>query len=204
MTQDELAVILEGVDGWLGIEEAYHLYTLASQVTEGVITEIGAYHGRSTLALAWGARIGSRYYDLRVESPAIQHSFKYVYSIDPHHDHTQGGVHFIDEDGLAWARNVLEKCKESHVKPVFLPSEIVGKCWQYPIGLLFIDGMHDNVESDWNDFSPHVTTDGRVAVHDSTGAWDAPTALVKRVVEDGAWVMETQIGYTSVLKRGNE
>lgn len=187
MTQDELSVILQGVAGWLGVEEAYHLYTLASQVTDGVIVEIGAYHGRSTLALGHGASIHKTY----------------VYSIDPHHNHEQGGIVFDDNDGRWWMENVIEDWRVAQVvKPVFLPSELVGACWDIPIGLLFIDGIHDNVASDFNYYSAWLTPAGRVAMHDSTGAWDAPTALVNFLCETGAWQLETQIGYTSVLKRG--
>src|SRR5512139_512484 len=62
------------------------LYQLATQVTEGVIVELGAYVGRSAIALAWDATVP-------------------VYSIDDYTDHLDwSNKHYGSENEAAYLR----------------------------------------------------------------------------------------------------
>ena len=189
MTQDELSVILKDVAGWLAVEEAYWLYSAAAKLPEGsTIVEIGSYHGRSTIALALGAK----------QSGSV------VYAIDPHHVHEAGGYQFGPADNVAFMRNILAAGVVEWVRVINSHSfNAYGaiKAESVQIGVLFIDGNHlyGLVEHDFRCYTDFIT-DGLVAIHDSTGAWEGPTRVVQEALADGWRLVET-VGYTSILER---
>lgn len=188
MTKDELAAALDGIPGWLELEEAYALHLLAQSAGTAII-EIGSYHGRSTIALATGAPEGVP-----------------VYSIDPHHAHTAGGILFTAADGEAWMVNVLSAGIGAKVKPVMLPSRQAHLAlfeavpW---VDLVFIDGAHDeeSVYADFYNSSMRLAPGGKIAVHDSTGAWEGPSRVVERVLATNKWRVVQTVGYTNILER---
>ena len=175
--------VLVGVGGWLSDEEADFLRGLAAECA-GDIVEIGAYHGRSTIALAWGAQTRG----------AV------VYSIDPHLEHVQGGITFTHEDGAIYLRHLIDAGVLDIVKPVMLPSALVK-----PIpsaGLVFIDGDHAYaaVKADFETFAEGARADVIAVLHDSTGAWEGPTRVAREKAASG-WDIVRQFGYSTVLRR---
>ena len=54
----QLEAAIDGVKGWLALSEAWALHEAARRKGRGAIVEVGSYHGRSTIALALGARAG--------------------------------------------------------------------------------------------------------------------------------------------------
>lgn len=188
MTRDDLAAALDGIPGWLELDEAYALHLLA-QLAGTAVIEIGSYHGRSTIALATGTPEGVP-----------------VYSIDPHHTHTAGGILFTDHDGQAWMLNVLAAGVGAKVKPVMLPSRQAHLAlfdavpW---VDLVFIDGAHDEetVRADFYNSSLRLGVGGKIAVHDSTGAWDGPTCVVAEAVESGKWRIVQTVCHTHILEK---
>ncbi len=56
------------------------------------------------------------------------------------------------------------------IRPINLSSLQVAKFWTEPIGLLLIDGDHDQAEADLTAWMPHVVDGGIVAMHDSNYA----------------------------------
>lgn len=186
MHADELSAILKDIDGWLDIEEAYALYRLAAQVAStDTVVEIGSYHGRSTIALALGAK----------EANAV------LYAIDPHHEHVAGGHNFGATDNLRFMANMIAPPDLDNVRVINLPSIEMVRAWYRRIGLLFIDGAHDYeaVQADFVGYGAYVT-DGVIAIHDSTGAWEGPTRVVQETINDG-WSLVKTIGCTSILRR---
>jgi Methyltransferase domain len=67
--------------------------------------------------------------------------------------------------------------------------------WRHPIDFLFMDGDHSHgaVTRDWDDWSPHLTADAVVAIHDANpdapwvGQDDGPPALVRRITGTTDW-----------------
>lgn len=148
----DIDVMLAGIEGWLGSQEAHLLHTIASEIEPPqVIVEIGAYRGRSTIALAKGARVP-------------------VYSIDIHQQQPGDNFAFSDEDRAVWTANVLKAGVAGKVRPINLPSQNVPDAWTgEPVGFLFIDGAHsyDAILGDLEGWLPVMALNGRVAFHDS-------------------------------------
>lgn len=194
-TIEYLEEILHEVHGWLGIDEAELLYNLARDA-KGSVIEIGSYHGRSTIALAKG-----------IQARGITPPVDYVYAIDPHNNHDVGEFHFDMGDNTSFMFNMWGNSVVDTVRVINVPSEHamdMRTYWNWlHYELVFIDGCHDygNVLADFEAFAYHLSRNGKIAIHDSTGGWEGPTRVVKEAIESGAWELVTQVGYTSVLRR---
>jgi MMP 1-O-methyltransferase len=157
---DELARLhgaLADVEGWLTDEEAEVLFELAKRCTgRGVITEIGSWKGRSTIALALGSQAGRGVPVYAVDRPrgAIFETFQ---------------------------RNVEKAGVGNVVRPINSSSEEAVHEIDEPIEVLFIDASHKypEVKRDFDLWVPKVLDGGVVAMHDTT--WFAGP---KKVAED--------------------
>ena len=151
MTDEQFAKI-QLIEGLVKPSEGKRLNELASQVTEGVIVEIGSYKGLSTCYLAIDAKVP-------------------VYAIDV----WDSGIFY---DPVRAARfNVLETFAAfcDNIKALGVKVEIlkgrsseIAKIWTQPIGMLFIDGCHSyrGCKADFVDYSPHIIPGGFIAFHD--------------------------------------
>jgi predicted O-methyltransferase YrrM len=154
-TRQDVALV-ESIEGWLGREEIELLLERAAAVTalQGMV-EIGNYRGRSTVALALGARRGSG-------AP--------LYSIDPHHPFVgPRGGRFGPEDQAALYANLTRAGVGAQVHVVALESRAVAASWSGPaLGLLFIDGDHryDAVRADFTAWRPHLSPGAAVLFDD--------------------------------------
>lgn len=155
---DRCLNVIMSVDGQISREEAKTLLKLARQIPSGrVIVEIGAYRGRSTIALAFGSSLGE---------------VNRVYAVDPHVPF-QGvlGGRFGPEDQEALYQNLVKSGMGKIVAVVSLSSKAVASCWsERNIGLLWIDGNHtyEAVCEDYESWEPLIAEDGIVAFHDTT------------------------------------
>lgn len=177
------------VNGFITEAEAELLYRLAQQVPDnGKIVEIGAYQGRSTCALAIGARRGT---------PADEPQ---VYSIDSHPTYEAGGTLFGPKDNALYYENIAHYGIGDIVRTINLPSEQVILCWVNHIDLLWIDGSHEEgqVRFDWFGWSWHADI---VAMHDTAGHHPAVTALVSEIIVRGEWEVIEKVDAITVLKR---
>jgi MMP 1-O-methyltransferase len=145
------------VPGWLSDEEGEALYELARECTgRGVIVEIGSWKGKSTICLGLGSRAGN----------GVR-----IFAVDPHADYRHGEFKDnIERAGIA-----------DLVTPVKGLSQDVVEGFQEPIGLLFVDGSHEeeDVRHDFETWVPKVIEGGTVAFHDTT--WHAG---VRKVVAE--------------------
>lgn len=133
------------IDGFLGKREGPFLHLLAQSGAKlGNIVEIGSYQGKSALWLGKGAQAVSQ---------------RRVYAIDPKHARADS----------RFTANMSQAGLGSTVQPMAMRSSDALKSWNEPIGFLWIDGDHsyEGAAFDFYGWSPHVTVDGIVALHDT-------------------------------------
>lgn len=143
------------------------------QASQSVV-EIGSFHGKSTVGLGLVAKT------LRPDAK--------VYAIDPHEGELTEGDHIVNVEPTfaAFMANITNAGLRNIVVPIKERSTDVN--WSKPIGLLFIDGLHDyySVAHDFAHFAPSVVPGGYIAFHDY-GKPDFPgvTAFVDETIDLG-------------------
>lgn len=176
-------------EGMTSVAEAKLLYRLASEVRQGCIVEVGAYRGRSSIALALGAANSSAH--------------PVVFSLDPHVEfHGAMGGHFGPWDRTAYLRNLIRAGVTETVRPISLSAEVVREGWNEPIGLLWLDGDHtyEGVKRDLEAFEPWLVAGAIVAFDDSTTPQSGPDKLLAEL--DGElWQRKEIVGKVTVMKR---
>ena len=180
--------ILNNVHGFISLAEAKLLYTLASQVPSGGnIVEIGAYCGRSTIALALGAKVNG----------------VFVWSIDPHPTYEAGGTQYGMADNQEYYHNIAYYRVGDVVRTINLPSTNSG--YAQDTDLLWIDGSHvyKDVEWDFRHYSRMINPygDGKIALHDTAGFHPGVTQLVNEILAAGQWKISQRVDAISVLER---
>src|SRR5260370_19013548 len=167
--------------GWLSPAEGDLLFHLASPCPAGCIVEIGSFQGKSITYLAAGSDAGARV-------P--------VYSIDPHTGDGDASGSFP-----AFQRQVARSGLAHLVRPIVATSQQAAIDFDEQIGLLFIDGAHDDasVKLDWDLWVPKVLPGGFVAMHD-TLLWRAPSEIAeKRIIRSADFV---RIGVSDSITAG--
>ncbi len=184
--------LAERIEGWLAQQEGGLLYRYARQVTHGCIVEIGAWGGRSTVCLAYGARHAGR------DVP--------VYAVD-----TWSGYAEIaprERHGLLlpwWDANLEDAgCGDAAIA-VCEDSVAVGQSWQgEKVALLFIDGAHggEQPQRDYEAWLPHLTADAVVVFHDVLDQrFPLLQALVRRLSLSGEYRPLEVAGQCAALQR---
>jgi predicted O-methyltransferase YrrM len=145
----------------------------------GSIVEVGAYKGKSTIALASGSACAGR---------------EKVMSIDPH----GGGT-------LEVFRGNIAKCGLSgQVMTVVAVSREAREKFEGPIRLIFIDGLHDykSVKDDIELWKGPVIDGGILAFHD----YNYPTVhqAVKELTDSLAYTFEVEVGCTAFVSKGKQ
>lgn len=144
------------IAGWLTRAEAGLLYDAAAAVPAGrAVVEIGSFAGKSTVALALGARSGAG---------------ARVHAVDPHTGsaETSAVTGFLDTFGLFKA-NLERHGAAAQVDVVRDFSVSAAARFDRPVAFLFIDGAHGYraVRADFEGWFPRVVEGGFVAFHDS-------------------------------------
>jgi predicted O-methyltransferase YrrM len=124
-TMKELEAVYS-LPGMLTLAEIDCLYQLGQfNEQSGAIVEIGSWKGKSTVALALGAR--------KIHKEKI-------YAIDPHKILPEEGYY---EDTERDFRATIDQAGVSDgVMPMIMTSEEAARGWNKPIRLLWIDGDH--------------------------------------------------------------
>jgi predicted O-methyltransferase YrrM len=157
---DDLALeaALEGVDGWLHLDEAHELVRAVLDQPPGgplSVVEIGSWKGRSTVALALAAR---------------QRGDAVVTAIDPHLG--DNGEWAQESDTYeAFLRNVSVAGLDDMVRPIRKFShEARADVDDGSVGVLFVDGSHryEDVRRDIEDWVPTLTEGAIIAFNDSS------------------------------------
>lgn len=81
--------------------------------------------------------------------------------------------------------------------------------WNKPIDLLFLDGDHtyEGVKRDFDEWTPHLTREGQVALHDAraeaawTQAHHGPVRLLEELSQSPHWCLTDAVDSLAVLRR---
>ena len=174
------------IKGFLDEDEADRLFSLAHVASKiAPCLEIGSYCGKSAIYL--GA--------------ACKENKSVLFSLDHHtgSEEQQPGQEYFDPDLLNpetgkidtlhfFLKTIEQFDLENAVIPVIGRSEIVGRVWQTPLSLIFIDGSHsyESVLNDYKIWSKHLIVGGYLLFHDvfpdpSKGG-QAPYLVYRRAV----------------------
>jgi predicted O-methyltransferase YrrM len=154
------------IKGFLDEDEADRLFNLALSASRiGICLEIGSYCGKSAIYLG----------------TACKENHSVLFSLDHHtgSEEQQPGQEYFDPDLLDQETGQIDTLRlfrktiedfdlENAVIPVIGRSEIVGRVWQTPLSLIFIDGSHayESVLNDYKIWSKHLIVGGYLLFHD--------------------------------------
>lgn len=181
--------------GWFTEPEAELLLTTAGTVLWELpptcaVVEVGSYYGRSTVLLA------SAMLDLRPGGRLI--------AIDPH----DGVISLSGRPDQKGAPTFEAFCRTLTAAGVRDAVEIVRErstdvVWDQPIGLLFVDGLHDydSVRADFDHFDRWILPGGFVAFHDCSEDFPGVVRLVDEVDERPEYGWVDRAGDLVVLRK---
>jgi predicted O-methyltransferase YrrM len=153
------------VEGWLNEEQGMALFDAAASCSgRGAIVEIGSWKGRSTVWLAYGARLAGQ--------P--------VFAIDPHvNSREDPSARTLTE----FSENLRRAGVADVVKPVVMPARQAVRVIDGGVEVLFIDGDHSDAgaEDDAAVWLPRLVDGGTVLMHDvATASYTGPRKVFRR------------------------
>lgn len=193
------------IKGFLDFEEAGQLYLLSLEASKlAPCLEIGSYCGKSAIFLGTACR----------KNNAV------LFSLDHHtgSEEQQPGQEYFDPDLLdadtgkidtlrLFRKTLVDFDLENTVIPVIGKSEIVGRSWKTPLGLLFIDGSHayESVLSDYQTWSQHVIPGGYLVFHDifpnPADGGQAPYLVYQQAVQSGCYASAPLFKSLGILRK---
>ena len=170
----EVSGLIDGVEGWLSVDQAARLYAAAAATRAGQqIVEIGSFRGRSTIVLAGAAPDGVA-----------------IVAIDPHAGTDRGPqeIHgFEDEaksDHDVFIANLAAAGLAHRVRHIRELSNDATGAVTGSIALLYIDGAHRfaPARADIRTWGARVEPGGTVLIHDSFASVGVTMAIVRELV----------------------
>jgi len=182
---------IDKVKGFLDEREADCLYRIALDAgRKGPCLEIGSYCGKSSVYLGMACKINGTI----------------LYSIDHHRgsEEQQPGEEYFDPDLLDqdtgkidtlrfFRKTIADFGLEDIVIPVVGRSSVIGKFWNTPLSLLFIDGSHayDAALNDYEIWAKHLIDGGYLLFHDifsdPAKGGQAPYLVYQKAVSSGLY-----------------
>src|SRR6476469_10511575 len=201
---DALRKAAEAARGFMPPDEGLALHDAAAATAiDGPFLEIGSYCGKSAVYLGAAAR----------ERGTV------LFTVDHHRgseENQAGWEHHDPEvvdprtgrmDTLPFFRRTIEDAGlEDAVVALVGDSPTVGRFWQTPVGLLFIDGGHaeDVAMADYDGWARFVAAGGVLAIHDvfedPADGGQAPFRVWQRAVAEGFTPLATT-GSLRTLRR---
>ncbi|MFT4156069.1 glycosyltransferase [Parafilimonas sp.] len=186
------------IEGWLTDEEAdLMIATTIKAVTQFkqpiTITEVGCFHGKSTVL--FGSLL--KYY-----SPGSR-----IFSIDPH-DGKQGAeghaVFTYPPSYNSFKKNMEDAAITEIVEAI--QDRACNIKWVKPVSILFIDGLHDykNVSNDFNQFTSYLIKDAYIMFHDYADYFPGVKTFVNELLQSDKYVKVDCINSLMVIKKIKE
>ncbi len=196
---------ISGIKGFIDPDEGQRLYELALEAARlGPCLEVGSYCGKSAVYLA----------------TACRQRGQILFSIDHHRgsEEQQPGQPYFDPelfdprqfkiDTFAFFRRTIEQAGlEQTVVPLVCSSLLAARSWTTALGLIFIDGSHDqaSVESDFNQWSPHLITGGYLLFHDvfpnPADGGQGPYMAYRQAIASSLYEVLPMTGSLAVLRK---
>ncbi len=196
---------IHNVKGFLDEEEAGLLYRLALEASKSSpCLEIGSYCGKSAVFLGTACR----------ENKTV------LFSIDHHtgSEEQQPGQEYFDPDLLDKETGKIDTLRlfrktvddfdlGNAVIPVIGRSDVIGRAWNTPLGLIFIDGSHayESVLNDYQIWAKHIIPGGYLVFHDifpdPAQGGQAPYLVYQQAVSSGLYNVQPLFKSVGVLKR---
>jgi hypothetical protein len=186
--------------GLVQVPEGQRLYDLARVTNSATaIVEIGTHTGLSTCWMAAGSRRGRG---------------AHITAVDPWGAPRPGTkddpFELGDGDGVyrKFAENVTIEGHWRSITPLRARSLEAAALWVQPIGLLFVDAIHEYaaVKADYEAWLPHIAVGGWLAFHDYANEPDheyygVAEAVEAVVVPSGLWSTPTVTEYLWTAQR---
>ncbi|MGD0022543.1 MAG: class I SAM-dependent methyltransferase [Smithellaceae bacterium] len=196
---------IDKIKGFLDEREADYLYKLSSNASKtGPCLEIGSYCGKSAVYLG----------------TACKENGSVLFSLDHHtgSEEQQPGEEYFDPELLDqetgkidtlrfFRKTITEFDLEDTVIPIVGHSEIVGRTWQTPLNLIFIDGSHvyESVLNDYKIWAEHLIMGGYLLFHDifpnPTKGGQAPYKVYQIAVASGLYEEMPMCESLGILKK---
>ena len=191
--------------GFLDPDEGLRLFELARQgAALGPVLEIGSYCGKSAIYLGAAARARRTV----------------LFALDHHRgsEENQPGWEWHEPDLVdadvgridtlpRFRRTLFDAGLEGDVVAVVGDSPTVGRHWQIPLSVLFIDGGHGSepAHRDFELWTPWVEAGGLLAIHDvfpdPADGGRPPYEIYCRALESGVFTDVSATGSLRVLRR---
>ena len=187
---------MNGVPGWLSHDEARLLHDLAArQQAYGRCVELGAYQGRSAIAMASALSAG--------------HTLLSVDTFAGSPEHQPGELHFKPEtltgDGSVstlhlFRQHVAAAGLSDRSEAWSMPTTEAARRFEGPVSLLFVDSDHSyhSVSSDVAAWRPHLVAQAVIVLHDF-GTWEGPTRCAADLLAAG-YSRVTQAGTALAMR----
>lgn len=190
---------LENTQGLIEVDEGERLALLAQGVPASqAIVEIGSHTGLSSCWLAAGSRDGNG---------------AHITCVDPWGEPRPDS---LDDPWGLGADGVLERflsnvagttqevANEDYgdlITPLRTTSKAAAKMWVQPIGLLFVDAIHEGpaVKADWKAWSKHLAPGALACFHDYGDTYPGVREAIDAIIPTRAW---TWVDITGSLWQG--
>ncbi|WP_323844674.1 class I SAM-dependent methyltransferase [Microbulbifer magnicolonia] len=201
----KLPIDVRAIKGFLAAHEGEALYHLAAEAGGlGPCLEIGSYCGKSTVYLASACKLTDNV----------------LFAVDHHRgseEHQPGEEYhdpeLFDENAELmdsfrdFRANIRAAQLEEWVVPVVAPSAVAARCWNTPLGLVFIDGGHslEAALTDYRSWSRHIVPGGYLAIHDifpdPADGGQAPYDIYKLALASAQFELVETVDTLGVLRR---
>jgi predicted O-methyltransferase YrrM len=201
----KLRAVAEAAKGFMPSDEGLALYEAGREAARiGPLLEIGTYCGKSAVYLGAAAREGGTVLftiDHHRGSEEIQPGWE-------HHDPDLVDPTTGRMDSLPFFRRTMsEAALEEVVIAIVGDSPTVAAHWEKPLGLVFIDGAHDEdlAMRDYEAWAPKLSPRGLLAIHDvfedpSLGG-RGPFLVYRRALTEDGFDEVARTGSLRVLQR---
>jgi hypothetical protein len=181
--RDKTRAWLENTQGLIEPSEGERLALLAAGVPANqAIVELGSHTGLSTCWMAAGSRDGNGAHIFAVDPwgkprPNSQD--------DPWNLGPDGVLQRFQDNIAGTTQDVFNEDYGDLVTPLRMTSGAAAKVWVAPVGLLFVDAIHEGpaVTADWKAWARHLAPGAVACFHDYGGeAYPGVTEAIDEVV----------------------